>query len=85
MMLPNAEYVDEIDGGGWMHVRHLPKSMKWYKAKDQLAGTEEYGTPYDEDQEWTIPFNNVEFNQFLFSSGDLKKWLVIGKEAILGE
>jgi len=24
----------EIDGGGWIHVRHTPKGNKWHKAID---------------------------------------------------
>ena len=43
-----------IDGGGWSHVRHVPKGPRWYKAKDHLMGTEEYGDPGNNDEDWSI-------------------------------
>lgn len=74
----------EIDGGKWCHVRHLPKGSKWYKATDKLAGTDEYGKYGEEDEEWSIKFDNIHYNQFLFATGDLKKWMIAGKEAVNG-
>lgn len=50
-----------------------------------LEGTEEYGDPKNDDEEWSIQFKDGNFNQFLFATGDFKKWLVIGKEALTGE
>jgi len=80
--------VDEtmkIDGGNWSRVRHVPKGPKWYKAKDGLTGTEEYGNPNTMDEEWSVKFDDVFFNQFLFVTGDKKKWLIISRKTLLGE
>ena len=60
-----------IDGGGWKLVRHTPAGNKWHTAKDQLRGTDSYGTPSGptSDEAWSIPFDNEKFNQFLFATG----------------
>lgn len=36
------------------------------------------------DEEWSVKYDDVYFNQFLFVTGDKKKWLIMGREAILG-
>ena len=67
-------------------VRHVPAGNRWHKAKDQLAGTEVYGTPCGTTcaQEWSIKFDKEDFNEFLFSTGDEKKWLIADKDAVYG-
>ena len=66
----------DIDGGGWKLVRRVPSGNKWHKAKDQLRGTEVYGKPCGptSNKEWSVKFDNIKFNQFLFATGDQKKW-----------
>lgn len=59
-LVPNDDI--ELDGGGWCHVRHCPKGVKWHKAKDHLNGIDVYGTPYKEDEHWSIQFNHADFN-----------------------
>jgi len=63
----------------------VPKGTRWFKARDLLEGTEEYGDPKKDDEEWSIKFKDANFNQFLFATGDFKKWMVSGKEATTGE
>ena len=56
-MLPvdEAMDIDVCDGQGqWSHVRHVPSGTKWYKAKDQLNGTEIYGNNNSMDEEWSV-------------------------------
>lgn len=80
-----VSYEMDLDNGGWSHVRHVPKSRAWFKATDQLEGTDEYGDAADlEDEEWSVRYDDVHFNQFLFVTGDKKKWLIMGREAVLG-
>eukprot|EP01084_Bolivina_argentea_P231899 390966_1 len=63
-----------IDGGGWKLVRH--SYNKWYAATDNLAGTDEYGTPDDNPQsteDWSVQFSsNLRSDgqtEFMFSNG----------------
>jgi hypothetical protein len=77
--------VDEtmtIDGGNWSKVRSVPKGSRWFKSKDQLAGTEVYGEKFNDDREWSIQFDDVEFNQFLFVTGDKKLWMIVHKKTL---
>ena len=68
----------------WKKVRHLPNgSRTWYKAVDQLRGTEVYGDPTDVSAEWSIQFDNTPFNQMMFANEDYSKWIVASKDEIL--
>ena len=75
-----------IDGGGWTLIRHVPRGNNWYRATDQLRGTDVYGTPCGAkcNKEWSIKFSNQQFDQFLFATGDGKKWLIADKNAVTG-
>ena len=69
-------------------VRHLPPANKWFRAQDQLRGTEEYGDPSggaQASQEWSVTFDTSPFDQFLFTTGDCAEWLVASKAAVIGE
>ena len=74
-----------IDGGNWSKVRSVPKGSRMFKSKDQLAGTEVYGEKFNDDQEWSIKFDDVEFNQFLFVTGDKKLWMIVHKRTLFGK
>ena len=45
-----------------------------------------YGKPSGplSDQEWSIAFDNENFNQFLFATGDCTKWLIADKDVVTG-
>ena len=66
-------------GKEWVKVRHVPSGDTWHPATDQLLGTDSYGTPYDDTNAWTIPFSDLEYDQFLFITGDAKKWMVMDR------
>jgi len=76
-----------IDGGGWSLVRHVPAGNQWYKATDQLAGTQSYGNfeggPLG-SEEFSVKFDTVAFSEFLFATGDCSKWLVAKKSEVTG-
>ena len=76
----------KIDGGGWTLVRHVPAGNKWHKATDLLTGTEAYGTPCGAtcNKEWSTKFDKAKFNQFLFATGDERKWLISSKNEVTG-
>lgn len=73
----------DIDGGGWIHVRHVPAGNHWHPAKDELVGWEVYGSPDNSNSAWSIKFP-LHFKEFLFATGDLSKWLIASKEAVTG-
>ena len=86
----NTNGCENVDGGGWQLVRHVSASdNNVHPARDNLAGTalDVYGT-YDTDAQssvtWSIQFNNINYNQFLFAWGDCTKWLVTTKEQAIG-
>lgn len=83
---PTGLNVNTISGGGWQLVRHVPPQGKWFRARDQLRGTEVYGTPCGPlcDTEFSVKFDNKKFDQFLFISGDQKKWLIADKDQVMG-
>merc|ERR1712167_184288 len=76
----------QIDQGGWSLVRHVPPGDVWYKATDQLAGTDEYGTPSGptSEDEFAVKFDNVKFTEFLLATGDCKEWLIADKAQVTG-
>merc|ERR1711988_1373993 len=65
-----------LHGGGWVQVRHIGAGNHWYPATDQLRGTDVYGQKGSHS--WSINFNSAVpgYNEFLFATGDCKKWLV---------
>ena len=48
------------------------------------AGTEEYGDPHIYSQPWTVPWSAEEADEFLFASGNMKYWLVVSREELIG-
>ena len=52
-------------------MRHVPYGNHWHPAEDQLKGTDVYGVPSGplSDQAWSVRFDNLTFNQFLFITG----------------
>lgn len=76
-------------GPGWVLVRRVQQGMSWHPADDQLRGTDVYGTyPADlrnADQApatFSVPFADIDFNQFLFESGDRSQWLIMDRKEI---
>ena len=65
-----------IDGGGWELVRRVKAGNFWHPAKDHAAGTEVYGTASTNPiapQTFSVKFDNKDYNQVLFATGDSKK------------
>jgi len=75
-----------VEGGGWQLVRHVPAGTRWHPATDRLLGTHAYGKAGTElsAHSWSIRFDKATFDEFLFSTGDCKKWLVATKQSVLG-
>lgn len=73
-------------GSGWVLVRHLAKGYNWHAATDGLKGTSVYGT-YEHDTNgpdaFSIDFRAIPFDEFLFSTADMKKWLIADKSSVL--
>mmetsp|Transcript_1336 Transcript_1336/g.2673 ORF Transcript_1336/g.2673 Transcript_1336/m.2673 type:complete len:271 (-) Transcript_1336:40-852(-) len=70
---------------GWKLVRHVGPGLKWHPATDQLLGTDEYGTPAGPQaaEAFSVKFDNQDFKEFMFSTGDCSKWLIATKESVL--
>merc|ERR1719232_250091 len=75
------------DFNDWVRVRHVPGNNVWYSYYDNLEGNIARGTPYDDHVEWTVKFEEAVpgYNQFLFATGDKKKWLVVSKDTAFGD
>jgi len=71
---------------GWTLVRHVPPGNMWHPAKDQLVGTEVYGTPSGDhgDKAWTVRYDTMDYDEFMFSTGDCLKWLIAKKTSVFG-
>ena len=86
----NTNDCENIDGGGWKLVRRVTSNYgRWHPATDDLSGTDVYGR-YDNNSQslinsYSIKFNTIQFNQFLFAYGDCSGWLVTTKFEAIGE
>jgi len=80
------ENCPETVGNLWELVRHTPPGTRWHQATDNLMGTDEYGTPGGPTSEsyWSIKFDTIAFDKFLFTRDHCEKWLITSKEAVLG-
>jgi len=81
-------YYPEIVGGGWELVRRVKQGDSWHPATDHLEGTEEYGTFIDDPQAtetFSRKWADKRWNQLLFATGDLTRWVVVDKKELLGE
>ena len=63
--------------------------MIWHPATDQLAGTEPAYGSYTQDPTidatFGVPFDNVEYDQFMFATGDGQLWLIANKAQVQEE
>jgi len=73
---------DEV-GANWIHVRYTPTD--WHPAKDRLDGWSAYGSKGNNSAPWSIQFDNMDFGEFLFVSGDCSKWLIASRFDVTGE
>lgn len=68
-----------------MHYINLGDSdIRWHPATDQLVGTDVYGTADEPTNDWSIAFDTMSYDQYLFTTSDCEKWLVSEKEQVLG-
>jgi len=76
----------DVSGGGWQLVRHVPKGWNWHPSSDQLAGVNVYGQDkrkaYNSKDAWSDEFALMDFNEFLFATGDCRKWLVMDRDQL---
>jgi hypothetical protein len=75
------------DNGGWQLVRRVKAGPTWHPATDHLAGTDTYGTYNADptaDATFSIAFDTIDFDQFMFATGDGEKWLIATKDAVVG-
>ena len=73
---PGQQYFGQRYGG----------NFQWHRAHDHLAGTEPLYGNFQNDPmaigNFGRPFNHIDFDQFLFMSGDSKLWMVINRTEI---
>ena len=56
----------------------------WHPSKDDLKGTEAYGTPCGPSDACTFStkFDTEDFSEFKFATGDGELWMVMTKEEV---
>jgi len=74
-----------IDNGGWQLVRYVPTGNAFHPATDKLYGKDAYGDPRDMSKAWSVAYDTINFNQFLFSFGDCEKWLIAEADVVLDD
>ena len=86
--LQQKNFADPI-GPGWVLVRRVQQGSSWHPADDQLRGTDSYGqypaNVRNADQAratFSVAFAGMDYNQFLFESGDRTQWLIMDKKEI---
>ena len=83
------EYRSKCDasvvGDGWKLVRHVPAGALWHTATDNLRGTSIYGTwSLNNDASlFSIKFEHINYNEYLFATGNCKYWLISSKQQVL--
>ena len=73
---------------GWELVRRVKAGNSWHPATDQLRGTDVYGTFVNNgsvDSTFSIAFDINQVEEFLFITGDRKKWLVASVFAVMND
>ena len=73
----------DTDGGGWTLVRRVTKN--WDGLSDNLTGRQVKGSQLilpDTSATSTIKFDNIEYNDVLFRTGDQKYWMITDKDSI---
>jgi len=56
---------------GWRNVRHLPaNSNEWFQATDDLQGTGEYGDQAVSSNQWSVKFDESEYDEMMIMTGD---------------
>jgi len=76
MSCVNNSFIEEVLNCEYKKVRNLPASSSgWFKATDNLSGTDIYGNPENDGEEWSKSWSN-DGKEFLFLSGDLRDWLI---------
>ena len=49
-----------------------------------LRGTEQYGDQEDDSQPWSVLWTLEEAEEFMFASGNMKYWLIVSREKLIG-
>ena len=65
----------------WILVRSIPAQDKWFKATDQLRGTDKYREP---SGEFSNRYDINLVDEFKFESGDKTHFLIASKDAVIG-
>jgi hypothetical protein len=74
-----------IGGGGWELVRRVKTGVLWHEAEDSLKGEVAYGTASDDpqsDKSFSVKFDDKDYNQMLFATGDFSKWLIADSKEV---
>lgn len=79
-----------LDRGGWLLVRHKPRGADWFEQTDRLNGHETRSSTrtdryHNSGFPWSIRWNHISFDEFLFATGDCSKWLIAKKSEVTGE
>jgi len=78
---------DSLGDSQWKLVRRVKAGNTWHPAKDQMTGTESYGTYNNDhvsDSTFSMKFDSMPCKSFLFATGDMKKWLITPKASVMG-
>jgi len=77
-------------GSGWKLVRRVSPGPSWHPAQDFLRGTAQYGSAHSADESslvarstFSVVFDNLDFDEFLFATGDMSKWLIASKASVI--
>ena len=80
MLLPTHLLAD------WQLVRRVKAGDKWHAATDKLGGTAaQYGGVFRSEavtESFGMPFAHEEYDQFLFSTGNGKHWLIVDSKEV---
>jgi len=75
---------DRVTGvSGWTMVKYKPVSSYWFKGNDNLQGNFVMnGASRSEDEEWSVSWDDNNYDQVLFVKGDFVSWLHINASSL---
>ena len=72
-------------------VKYLPENWvdpisgltAWFSTTDELLGTQTIGDENDSTKEWSIKFDDISHDMFLFGTGDQSKWITVERSELI--
>ena len=75
---------DKFNTDGWEMVRHIAENdSSFFSMSDNATGVaSSFGNATDDSRSWNVMFAHRDFNEYLFSTGDCEKYLIVDRKEL---